>query len=149
MRTSEVAAAADVNVQTLRYYERRGLLPEPARRGARYRDYDDGAIRRVRFIKRAQELGFSLDEIRELLELRERRGSAADVRQVAVVKIADIDGRMRRLAAMRGALTTLVDACECKSAPRECPIIEALDDEPRPSHALVDNSMTGESSCLA
>ena len=142
MRTSEVAAAADVNVQTLRYYERRGLLPEPARRGARYRDYDDGAIRRVRFIKRAQELGFSLDEIRELLELRERRGSAAHVRQVAVVKIA-------AAAAMRGAQSTLVDACECSSAPRECPIIEALDDEPRPSDARVDDVLTGDRSWLA
>ena len=62
MRTSEMAAVAEVNVQTLRYYERRGFLPVPARRGARYRDYDAAAVRRVRFIKRAQELGFTLDE---------------------------------------------------------------------------------------
>ena len=129
MRTRERAAAADVNVQTLRYYERRGLLPGPARRGKRYRNYDAGAPRRVRFIKRAQELGFSLDEMRDLRELRERRGSAASVRPVAATKIRDIEARMRRLAAMRGALSTLVHACECSGKPRHCPIIEALDDE--------------------
>jgi len=131
MRTSEAAAAADVNVQTLRYYERRGLLVEPVRR-ARYRDYDVAAVRRVRFIKRAQDLGFSLDEVRELLELRERQGTTSDVRQVALQKIHDIDERLRRLSAMRDALSALVDAC-C-DAPRECPIIEALeDDQPRPN----------------
>jgi len=149
MRTSEMAAAAEVNVQTLRYYERRGLLPVPARRGARYRDYDAGALRRVRFIKRAQELGFTLDEIRELLELRERRGNAADVQQVAVGKIIAINARMRRLAAMRAALSALVNACECNGTPRECPIIEALNDESPSARSRVDAALTGEASWLA
>jgi MerR family transcriptional regulator, copper efflux regulator len=81
-----------VNVQTLRYYERRGLLPEPARRGAGYRNYDEAAVRSVRFIKRAQDVGFSLEEVRELLELRDRRRSPAAVRQIAVAKLRDIDG---------------------------------------------------------
>ena len=130
MRISEAAAAAGVNVQTLRYYERRRLLPEPARRGAGYRNYDAAAVRRVRFIKRAQDVGFSLEEIRELLELRDRRRSPAAVRQIAVAKLRDIDGRMRRLAAMWEALSGLVEACGSTDAPYECPIIEALDDEP-------------------
>ena len=134
MRTSEAAAAAEVNVQTLRYYERRGLLLEPARRGAGYRDYDVDTVRRVRFIKRAQDLGFSLGEVRELLELRDRRRSSAAVRQVAATKIRDIDERLRRLGLMREALSGLIDACRCGAASHLCPIIEALDDQTGSAH---------------
>ena len=130
MRISEAAAAAGVHIQTLRYYERRRLLAEPARRGAGYRSYDMAAAQRVRFIKRPQEVGFSPDEIRELLELRVQGRGAPAVRQLAVAKVRDIDERMRRLAAMRAVLSGLIDACGCNDVPRECPIIEALDDEP-------------------
>lgn len=73
MRISEVAAHPGVNLQTLRYYERRGLLPDPRPRHSRYRDYDKTAVTRVRFIKEAQELGFSLNEVSELIALRELR----------------------------------------------------------------------------
>ena len=86
------------------------------------------AAQRVRFIKRAQEVGFSPDEIRELLELRVQGRGAPAVRQLAVAKVRDIDERMRRLAAMRAALSGLIDACGCNDVPRECPIVEA----PRP-----------------
>src|SRR2546425_9199169 len=76
---SQVANAADVNIQTIRYYERRGLFPTPRRTPAGYRQYADDAVSRLRFIKHAQELGFSLQEIQELLGLRVRHGAACDV----------------------------------------------------------------------
>lgn len=129
MRTSEAAAAARVNIQTLRYYERRGLLPEPPRLGAGHRRYDSTAVRRVRFIKRAQELGFSLDEIRQLLALRTGRRDLQSVRTIASAKISDIDRRMRRLAAMRSALAGLVSTCASTGDRRACPIIDALEDD--------------------
>ena len=127
MRTSEAAAAAAVNVQTLRYYLRRGLLTEPIRRGAGYRDYDDAGVQRVRFIKRAQDLGFALEEIRELLELREGTRPRGVMRRIAAAKAQDIDERIKQLTAMREALGCLINACERDATARECPIIEALD----------------------
>src|SRR5438093_13490385 len=75
----QVAAAADVNIQTIRYYERRGLFPTPRRTPAGYRQYAEDAVARLRFIKHAQELGFSLQEVQELLALRVRQGAACDV----------------------------------------------------------------------
>jgi MerR family transcriptional regulator, copper efflux regulator len=128
MRIGEVAAGAGVNVQTLRYYERRGLLPEPQRRGAGYRAYDPDTIRLVRFIKRAQELGFTLREIAELIELRQSPRRGAEVRALACAKVEDIERRMSHLQAMRDALGGLVDACECEGTSPACPIIEALDE---------------------
>jgi len=128
MRIGEVAAGAGVNIQTLRYYERRGLLPEPGRRGSGFRAYDPETIRLVRFIKRAQELGFTLREIAELVELRRSPRGGAEVRALAAAKIEDIERRMARLSAMRNALGGLVQACECEEGAPTCPIIEALDD---------------------
>jgi Cu(I)-responsive transcriptional regulator len=129
IRIGEVARRADVNVQTLRYYERRGLLPSPRRRPSGYREYSPETVRLVRFIKRAQQLGFSLQDAAELIALREHPArNRAAVRAVAMRKVADIADRIRRLAAMQKALEQLVKACECGS-PSECPIIEALDDE--------------------
>lgn len=128
MTISQTARRAGVNAQTLRYYERRGLLPHPSRRASGYRDYPDEAVRIVRFIKRAQDLGFSLDEIEELIRLRgvparERHR----VRALAEHKITDIEAKIARLRSMRRALTTLVDACRRGEA-ANCPIVEALDD---------------------
>ena len=129
MRIGEVAQQAGVNVQTLRYYERRGLLPRPSRRPSGYREYSPGTARLVRFIKRAQELGFSLEDAAELIALRERPGrNRTAVRGVATRRVADIAGRIRRLTAMQKALEQLVSACEC-GATAECPIIDALDDD--------------------
>jgi Hg(II)-responsive transcriptional regulator len=128
LRIGEVAASAGVNVQTLRFYERRGLLQEPPRRASGYREYPPGAVQMVRFIKRAQGLGFSLEEVSELLALRDsRRVSCAAVRAAATEKIADIDHKMERLQAMRRALTLLVKSCD-RNAPGPCPILESLDD---------------------
>jgi MerR family mercuric resistance operon transcriptional regulator len=135
MRIGEVAERAGVNVQTLRYYERRGLLPSPTRRPSGYREYTVDTVGLVRFIKRAQELGFSLSDIGELIELRENPSrSRVMVRSVAIQKVADIAARIRRLAAMQKALEQLIAACECTGASRSCPIIEALNDD-SPEHA--------------
>ncbi|MHB8416813.1 MAG: MerR family DNA-binding protein [Myxococcales bacterium] len=136
LKTGEVAARAGVGVETLRYYERRGLLPEPPRRGS-YRAYTPADAQRVRFIKRAQELGFSLREIEELLRLRDdRRGSCGEVRAAARAKIAEIDHKLQSLRAIRGALEKLAASCRSDGSVRECPILEALDrvpeKEPRP-----------------
>ncbi len=128
MRIGEVAAGAGVNIQTLRYYERRGLLPEPERRESGYRAYDPETVRLVQFIKRAQELGFTLREIAELIELRESPRRGTEVRSLAQAKIEDIERKMRRLRAMRDALRGLVEACDCEGGAPTCPIIEALDD---------------------
>jgi Cu(I)-responsive transcriptional regulator len=129
MWIAETAREAGVNTQTLRYYERRGLLPKPPRRGSGYREYSDDAVRLVRFIKRAQELGFSLDEIEELVRLRGvRRGERQRVRAIAERKIADIDRKISQLRSMRSALKQLVQACHDGGA-AECPIIEALNEE--------------------
>lgn len=131
MKIGSVAKEAGVRVDTLRYYERRGLIPEPERRDSGYREYPPSTAQVIRFIKRAQELGFSLDEIEELLQLREG-GSRVKARTLAEEKVRNIDEKMSRLKAMREALTELITACSCKTgAAPECPIIEALDD-PRP-----------------
>jgi len=126
MWISRTAREAGVNTQTLRYYERRGLLPRPPRRGSGYRDYPADAVQLVRFIKRAQDLGFSLDEVEELIKLRGVRASDRQkVRRIAEKKIADIESRIAHLESMRGALRHLVRSCH-EGGSATCPIIEAL-----------------------
>jgi Hg(II)-responsive transcriptional regulator len=128
MWISQTAKEAGVNTQTLRYYERRGLLPKPPRRDSGYREYPDDAVRIVRFIKRAQELGFSLDEIEDLVRLRGvRRAERQRVRSIAEKKIVQIDEKVAHLQAMRQALSTLVKSCHQGGA-AECPIIDALNE---------------------
>jgi Cu(I)-responsive transcriptional regulator len=128
MWITQTARQAGVNVQTLRYYERRGLLPKPARRESGYREYAPDTVNIVRFIKRAQELGFSLDEVEQLVKLRGvRRGERHRVRAIAERKIEDIDQKIAQLRAMRAALSGLVHACH-EGAAADCPIIEALSD---------------------
>jgi Hg(II)-responsive transcriptional regulator len=125
----QVARAADVNTETIRYYEREGLLPEPPRTPAGYRQYTDDAVRRVRFMKRAQTLGFTLAEIGVLLRLRVKRGTACKaVVAEANGAIERIDGKIRELRRMRSALGTLADACRDRRALPGCPILEALED---------------------
>ncbi len=131
MRIGQVASAASVNIQTLRYYERRGLLLEPERTPAGHREYPEDAVRRVRFIKRAQELGFTLNEIEELLRLRDdRSASCREVRAAARSKMEDVDRKIASLRAMRRALAILERSCTSDGSTRECPILEALDDAP-------------------
>lgn len=135
MRTGEVAAGADVNIQTLRYYERRGLLPKPRRRNSGYREYDPETVHLVRFIKRAQELGFTLSEISDLIRLRKTdQRRSTQVRALATAKLEDIERKINQLGAMREALQVLIDECACAGKALACPIIEALND---PSEHLV------------
>ncbi|MBI2856857.1 MAG: heavy metal-responsive transcriptional regulator [Chloroflexi bacterium] len=140
LNIGEVARRAGVNVQTLRYYERRGLLREPQRRPSGYRSYPPDAVRLVRFVKRAQELGFTLAEIEELITLREdRESSCAEVRAAAVAKVNDIDRKLKALRAMKRALGVLVASCAEDGAARSCPILEAIESGP-PEKAVGDRA---------
>jgi Hg(II)-responsive transcriptional regulator len=129
MRTGQVAAEAGVNVQTLRYYERRGLLPEPERRESGYRVYGPDAVRTVRFIKRAQELGFALRDAQTLLALAAGGPESCDAaRELAEVKIAELDRRIADLRAIRTSLKRLADTCEKPRRERECPLLQSIEE---------------------
>lgn len=129
MRIGEVARAAGVNIQTLRYYERRGLLPSPDRNEGGHREYSAETIRLIRFIKGGQELGFTLKEVEELLHLRKQQGrSRSSVQQLAAAKVEDVDSKIRHLRQIRKALHVLLESCQCSRAELECPILEALDE---------------------
>lgn len=123
----ELAGAAGVHVETVRYYERRGLLSRP-RRGAGWRRYDEQALRTLRFVKRAQELGFSLEEIRGLLALRSSASvrTCNRVRAQAVEKLAEVDAKIRDLVAIRAVLEELTRACPSEGPADECPILSSL-----------------------
>lgn len=128
MRTGEVAAEAQVNIQTLRYYERRGLLPKPERTHSGYRAYSADAVRVVRFVKRAQQLGFSLTEIGELLHLADGGpASCEEAKAMATRRIAGLQQRIEELAGMRDALARLIDTCDQPRAERDCPILQDIE----------------------
>ncbi len=125
----DLAQRGGVNIETIRYYERRGLLPKPPRSASGYRLYSADDARRVRFIKRAQELGFSLNEIGELLALRlSAEATREDVRKIAEAKILEIKEKIKTLRAMERSLERLASAC-CGSdgAVSECPILESCE----------------------
>jgi MerR family copper efflux transcriptional regulator len=123
----EAAKQARVRLETLRYYEREGLVASPPRSAANYRLYPEDTVRRVQFIKRAQGLGFSLKEIKELLSLHaDPTTPCADVRHRALSKINDVEEKMRTLQAMKHALTQLVEACPGQGAMSDCPILASL-----------------------
>ena len=129
MRIGEVAQQARVAIDTLRYYERRGLLRAPDRERSGYRAYSREAVRIVRFIKRAQELGFRLADVEVLLGLAAGGpGRCRDVRALATAKLADLDARIATLAAMRRSLVTLVETCDRRGSRRECPLLEAIEE---------------------
>jgi MerR family mercuric resistance operon transcriptional regulator len=127
---SRLAHLGGVNLETVRYYERRGLLPKPPRTQAGYRQFSPDAARRLRFIKRAQELGFSLDEVQELLALRiEPRKNRAAIRSRAQTKIADIDRKIAALTDMKATLLDLALRCKQCGPSADCPILASLDHE--------------------
>ena len=128
MKIGELARDARVNVQTVRYYERRGLLLDPRGSADGYRDYDGVTLARLLFIRRAQELGFTLAEISELLALRLDPQTTADaVKRRASEKIEEIDARIHDLEQIRGALDHLAGSCRGDHGPTgECPLLEAL-----------------------
>jgi MerR family mercuric resistance operon transcriptional regulator len=124
----QVARQAGIGVETVRFYERQGLLEEPTRKASGYREYTEDVVRRLRFIRRAKELGFSLKEVRELLTLRlDPDATAADVKRRAEAKLADIEARIRDLRRMKEALVELAAACSGHGPASECPILGALD----------------------
>jgi len=131
----QVATAADVNVQTIRYYERRGLVATPRRTASGYRQYTDDAVARLRFIKHAQELGFSLQEIQELLGLRVRHGAACDaVERKTRKKIDFVQQKIRDVQRMKRTLERLAAACAVRRPTAECPILEVLEDHADVGH---------------
>jgi Hg(II)-responsive transcriptional regulator len=124
----QLAKQAHVNRETVRYYERRRLLSRPSRSISGYRVFSDDAVRRLRFIRHAKMLGFSLNEIRELLALRVDSIDACDrVRVRTQAKIADIDNKIRSLRQMKAALTRLVGACQRRGKTNDCPILDSLE----------------------
>lgn len=122
-----VAKRAGVAIDTIRYYEREGLLPEPLRRPSGYRSYGDGTVARLCFIRRAKALGFTLEEIRDLLALSaDRHRGVEGVRQRAQRRLAEIEARIAELQRVRAGLAELVEACPGHGAPEQCPILRAL-----------------------
>lgn len=124
----QLAHQADVNVETVRFYERRGLIEDPPRRASGYRQYPQTVVDRLRFIRRAKELGFTLDEIGELLVLRSHPAENRDrARAQARAKIADIERRIEDLTRMKQALSSLAEACQRGDDTEDCPILVALE----------------------
>jgi MerR family mercuric resistance operon transcriptional regulator len=129
MRIGEVAAQAGVNVQTIRFYERRGLLKKPHRLPSGYRDYPAEAVKVIRFIKRTQKRGFTLQEIERLLRrLAARSLTAAEIRAGFEAKIRRLDEQIRDLQTMRDELIASLDKCECRDGHSLCPGLKAIAD---------------------
>lgn len=130
-RVGDAARAAGVGVQTLHYYERRGLVVPRARSGGGYREYGEAEVRRVRAIKRAQALGFTLAEIRELIAIADARRPSRRVGTLAREKLAEIDTRLADLRRMRSALRDAVAACDCRGDLSRCSVLDGLADPAR------------------
>ena len=130
LRTGQLAKLTGVNVETIRYYERLGLIDEPQRLKSGYRQYTEEYVSRIKFIKRAQGLGFSLQEISELLALRVEADSVCEaVQRRAEAKIQDINEKMQLLEQMRQTLFQLIAACQANKVTDNCPILSALGKE--------------------
>lgn len=138
-----LARSAGVGVETVRYYQRRGLLPPPNARKGAFGVYGDSELARLRFIRRAQTLGFSLDEIAALLSLDEETDRAR-ARAFAKAKIADVESRIRQLEEIRSALQGLVNCCEHTEAPAPCPILHALTNDSAPPARQTPGSRTNK-----
>lgn len=127
-----LAQLAGVGVETVRFYEQEGLLAKPARSPSGYRQYGEDVVARLRFIQRAKDLGFTLNEIKELLSLRvDPEVTCDDVKVRAEAKIGDIEDKIRMLQRMKKALVRLTQECSEKGGGSECPILDALDGRPR------------------
>lgn len=124
-RIGTLAAAAGVHVETIRYYQRRGLIPEPRRSAAGMRRYSDADVERLRFIKHAQAVGFSLAEIPTLLTLRSRK-SCRETRELAMAKLQVVDVRLRALQNLKRELKQWIGECDVNSEDSTCPVIDRL-----------------------
>jgi MerR family copper efflux transcriptional regulator len=130
----QVAEAAGVGVETVRFYQRQGLVEEPPRRGTPHRRYPQETVARIRFIRGAQNLGFSLKEIEELMTLRIAPGtSKAEIKARAQEKVDEIEEKMRDLQRMRDTLLKLIGSCEGTGTVEDCPILGAFDQGPATS----------------
>jgi len=130
MKIGELAKRADVPIDTVRYYEREGLIPPPIRRASGYRDYVDADVDRLRFMRRAKGLGFTLHEIRELLSLTAMSGDdMAALNAQTQAKLRDVEERIHSLTRIREALKSLVTACPGHGALDRCPILAALSED--------------------
>ena len=128
MTIGELARSVGIGVETIRFYERKGLIQEPPRRLSGYRQYEAGAVRRLRFIRRAKELGFTLAEIKGLLDLRAgTEVHCEDVRRELEAKVADIENRIADLRHMKRALKDFSRTCDSSDPQGECPILVALE----------------------
>lgn len=128
----KVARQAKVGIETIRFYEREGLIADPPRRASGYRQYPIDTVDRMRFIKRAKELGFSLKEIKELLALSLAPGATCgQIKKRAEVKVEDIENKIHTLQGMKRALKKLTAACSGDGSVSECPILEALENRKR------------------
>lgn len=125
MTIGQVASKADVHVETIRYYQRIGLVGEPPRPLGGIRHYDETIVARLRFIKRAQQLGFTLDEVRNLLALEDGQ-SCRETRALAEKKLTVIEARLADLQRMQKLLKALIAGCDAGKRPRACPIIATL-----------------------
>lgn len=124
----QVADASGVTIEAVRFYEKEGLIAEPPRTESGYRQYPQEAVMQIRFVKRAQTLGFTLPEIKELFALRlSSEATPADIRARTLRKIEDIDSKIQTLQQMKTTLTHLAEACHGEGELSECPILEALD----------------------
>jgi Hg(II)-responsive transcriptional regulator len=127
LHTSELARLAGVNRETIRFYERKGLLPEPERTSGGYRLYSSADLDRLLFIRNAQQLGFTLQEIKELLEIADGRISGcAEVKQLAQKKVDFINEQIKSLSKLRKVLNELIQQCSGSGSITDCPIIESL-----------------------
>ena len=144
LTTGELARRGGVKLPTIRYYERRGILPKPPRTAAGYRVFDADALRRLRFIKHAQTLGFTLREIEELLALRlDSQNQCADVRHRAEAKVRDVEEKIRHLHAIRKAINRLIDDCRSRGSASECPLVELLEAPESPQRQMKAGSKHG------
>ena len=143
---SRAAKAADVSVETIRFYERRGLVSQPTTPARGYREYDRETIEQIRFIRHAQEIGFSLSDIQELMELRSDPDSdCSDVRLRAVAKLGDVNTKIERLRRVQDALETLIAACPGEGAVGSCSILnEITKHESRPDDTARSSSQTSK-----
>tara|TARA_B100002019_G_C20798661_1_gene370183 strand:- start:37 stop:474 length:438 start_codon:yes stop_codon:yes gene_type:complete len=130
-----LANAVGVNIDTMRFYEKRGLLPTPNRRPSGYREYDIDTVQRLRFILRAKHLGFTLNEITELLSLSNGKDMGA-VRKAATAKLDDVESRIQELKRVRKGLKTVIEACPGHGDPAECPIVRSLTSDPATDTAI-------------
>ena len=121
-----LARAADVNIDTVRFYERAGLMPAPARTASGYRVYTADDLDRLRFIRRSKALGFALEEIAELLRLARGSGSRGAIKALAERRLADLERRIRELNVFRDTLAHYAHACSGHGPAEGCPIVEAV-----------------------